>query len=92
MDALERFWAHDDLPFNPNINEADVLNHIINIPNFTQEDCARIRQWIKFNKWCNLDENTFLKNWLQDIYDRIHVMISTIDTSDAQYADRDKCS
>ena len=78
MDRLERFWACDsNLPFNPNVNEADVLDHILKITSLTQEDCHRIHQWIKFNKWCNINENAVFKEWTESIYAKIYAAIKS---------------
>lgn len=73
---LQKLWRNEDenLPFNPNVNEAEVLKHVIEIVNtdtMTINLKTQIIQWIHFNRWCNAFESNQYKHTLSGIYSEI---------------------
>lgn len=79
---LDALWKDPDdvWPFNPNVNEQLILDAITELHSDTGIDsntCDKIKQWIKFNKFINKDEDNEFQTFVYQIYSKIELLINT---------------
>ena len=74
----------EGLPFSSSVNEAKVLNSVKRAVVEKSIDDAwkkRIRQWMQFNKMCNLYEEEPYQTWVAQVYSQIEALLNSIDSS-----------
>lgn len=86
MEALKKLLRDDPdyegLPFSSTVNEQNVLNAIREAgANLDRSWVSRIRQWIQFNKACNMYEEEPYQTWVATVYSQIEALISQIENS-----------
>ena len=83
MEKLEELWNDNDengLPFNPNADEALVLQYVKEISSnnlLTLNLCKRVRQWILFNNGLISCEEEDYKNRVKSIHDEVYSIVNT---------------
>lgn len=79
MDTLRvllRDDPHDEgLPFSSAVSEKRVLDAVL-VAELDQNWKARVRQWINFNKACNMYEGEPYQTWVATVYSRIEAKLS----------------
>lgn len=82
MKLLELLRNPDgDLPFATSVNEATVLQCLLEMHHTERTDIAgTLKQWMRFNKGLNTYECDEYQTWVSQIYGHIEELIQTTDT------------
>lgn len=84
MQALDAVWsdADDDAPFAASVDETIVLEtFMITHANDALDArvCAKVQQWIKWNRWMNMDEDPSHQMRVDRIHSRMLAVMRSVE-------------